>query len=200
MANGKHVKNSKASGKNMLKEMTTLDIIDTAVKIGFGALISGATAYVITRLKYRSDLNKELLSRRQVLLERVANQVEELNRVYLKYYASMLNFIRDKKEGIEWSGYEKDEHKEVTKDLNAGFQELTSAEAKLLLLGETDAYDTLRTYGTKIHAFTQKVVYGNRENLEERDIVSLMNEIREARINFYRVLSQQFKTTNVSSK
>ena len=184
----------------MLKEVTTLDIIDTAVKIGLGALISGATAYVITRLKYHSDINKELLSRRQILLERVANQVEELNRVYLKYYASMLNFIRDKKEGIEWPGYKKDEHKEVTKDLNAGFQELTSAEAKLLLLGETDAYDTLRTYGAKIYAFTQKVVYGNRENLEERDIVSLMNEIREARINFYRVLSQQFKTTNVSSK
>ncbi len=60
-----------------MSEKTILDIVDTAVKIGLGALISGLGAYLMAKLNYNneklkwvrteklkalSDLSKELLS------------------------------------------------------------------------------------------------------------------------------------------
>ncbi|VAX07756.1 hypothetical protein MNBD_GAMMA26-850 [hydrothermal vent metagenome] len=37
-----------------------LDIIDTAVKIGLGALISGVATYHVTKLKYAKDAEKDI--------------------------------------------------------------------------------------------------------------------------------------------
>ena len=48
---------------------TTLDIIDTAVKIGLGAAISGITAYFIGKAKQRHGLKKDMLFDKNELLK-----------------------------------------------------------------------------------------------------------------------------------
>jgi uncharacterized protein Yka (UPF0111/DUF47 family) len=45
------------------------DIIDTTVKIGLGASISGATAYFIARYNYLKESKREYIKRRLDILE-----------------------------------------------------------------------------------------------------------------------------------
>lgn len=45
-----------------------IDVIDTAVKIGLGALISGVTTYIITNRNYQHEHNKNRLKRKSDLL------------------------------------------------------------------------------------------------------------------------------------
>jgi len=56
--------------------MTTyLDIIDTAVKIGLGALIAGATTYIVSSRKQKHDRDSELIKERKSLVKEIAIKV-----------------------------------------------------------------------------------------------------------------------------
>ena len=55
--------------------VTSLDILDTAVKIGLGAAITGVSAWALASKQHRIDLAKERIRRRQQLLETVAEDV-----------------------------------------------------------------------------------------------------------------------------
>lgn len=54
---------------------TTLEIIDSAVKIGIGALISGVTAYWASVAKSKNELKKSLQDDRRDLLRQIAIEV-----------------------------------------------------------------------------------------------------------------------------
>lgn len=50
---------------------TWLEIADTTVKIGLGALISGASAYFLARHNHSSSIEKEYISKHRAVLEQV---------------------------------------------------------------------------------------------------------------------------------
>ena len=70
--------------------VTPVEIIDTAVEIGLGALISGAAAYWIARLNHDREMEKERTRRRRELFESIAEQVERFTHATLKYYGLMV--------------------------------------------------------------------------------------------------------------
>jgi hypothetical protein len=52
-------------------------VIDTAVKIGLGALISGLATYWVTRAKSKHDISKLLLEDKTKILREIAENLEE---------------------------------------------------------------------------------------------------------------------------
>lgn len=58
--------------------MTTeiIDVIDTAVKIGLGALISGIVTYTVTKTKHSNERKRELLKRRLDIIEISISQAD----------------------------------------------------------------------------------------------------------------------------
>ncbi|MBX7134794.1 MAG: hypothetical protein K1X67_19165 [Fimbriimonadaceae bacterium] len=55
---------------------TELEIIDTAVKVGLGAAISGATTYLVTMRAHKHEVRKELRKEQTELLKKGAAQFE----------------------------------------------------------------------------------------------------------------------------
>jgi vacuolar-type H+-ATPase subunit B/Vma2 len=55
---------------------TTLEVIDTAVKIGLGALISGVTTYLATSRSQTHEIHKLHISERKELLRTAATKLE----------------------------------------------------------------------------------------------------------------------------
>jgi hypothetical protein len=51
--------------------LTKLEILDTAVKVGLGALITGFTTYFIAKLNHDKTANKEKAERLRSLIESV---------------------------------------------------------------------------------------------------------------------------------
>lgn len=75
--------------------MTTLiDVLDTAAKIGLGASISAIATYWHFKQRYKADSVKEYEKRHHSLLEQIAEQAEQLNHVYLKYWALIIKWVR----------------------------------------------------------------------------------------------------------
>ena len=174
--------------------MTTLiDVLDTAVKIGLGASISAIATYWHFKQRDKADSAKEYEKRHRSLLEQVAEQAEQLNHVYLKYWALVIEWVRYEKNGKDWPTDRRAELEETKTELFTSFGALTSAESKLLLVGEDEAYSKLRELGEAVVQF-RRTCYVDKKSLTEEEIESKKVEIKKLREELYELLSSTYQT------
>jgi len=172
--------------------MTTMvDVLDTAVKIGLGALISGVVTYWHARQKENAETLNRLNSKRQELLEKAASQVEQVNHVYLKYWALVIESTRYDLSGTEWPKKRILELDEVKDELFQSFKYFTDAESKILLINEPEIYDLMRGYGELVVKF-RRGVYVGKLGLTEVQINSEKSEIKLAREKLFSSLSKAY--------
>jgi hypothetical protein len=57
--------------------VTWIEVADTATKIGLGALISGAAAYMLAKLSHKQNISKELVTKKTSILEEICELAEE---------------------------------------------------------------------------------------------------------------------------
>ena len=172
--------------------ISNLEILDTAVKIGIGALISGVSTYFVTRLQQKGEIEKERGRRQAELLEGIAQQVEIINHIYLKYWAFTTDAIKRKRSKKPVSKDKQQEREDIKTELFHAFKELTNAEAKLMLIGETKALHLMRDYGESVANF-RKVVNLDNENISEEEIQQWKDKIFEYRRQFFDELSKIYK-------
>ncbi|WP_337916385.1 hypothetical protein [Vibrio cholerae] len=174
--------------------MTTLvEVLDTAVKIGLGAVITAFATHWHTKQKDKSESAREYEKRHRTLLEQVAEQTEQLNHVYLKYWALVVEWVRFTKNGKDWPQPRRDELEEVKVELFSTFGSLTNAESKLLLVGENDAYNKLRELGEAVVQF-RRSCYVDKSSLTEEEIEIKKLHIKQLREELYKLLSETYQT------
>lgn len=157
--------------------VTTIEVIDTAVKVGLGAIISGCAAYWVARLNHVKEIEKDRLQRRRELLEGIAEQVEEFNQNALKYWAVLSDDTK---------------RPDVNTELLGSFKELTSAESKLLLLGEQNCQKLLREYGEYVKKFREDF-YSKGEKVTEEQQKEIRKNILDKREALFNCLSAIYK-------
>ena len=131
--------------------MTWLEIADSAVKIGLGALIAGISTWLLARGQNSHDLQKSKISREFELLKDVAEKVERFTHSALKYWAISADWQRDRR--LNPNAQKSENFLAAQKELFGKFNELTAAEAFLLLLGQKAAQQQLRAYGDHVMAY-----------------------------------------------
>lgn len=169
-----------------------LDIVDTAVKIGLGALISGLATYGVTKLNHDKDIEKSKSKRQRELLEEIASQTEEFSNIVLKYWAYMVEHVRYVEREIEVSEDLKSRIENAARELFEKFSKLSSAEGKLILLGANKAQELIREYGDYVKEFRRKVWQGNF-NLTETELESYRSEILSKRKALYQELRSSYE-------
>ena len=169
-----------------------IDIVDTAVKIGLGALISGAATYRITNLNHDREIAKSRISRQRELLEEIAGQTEQFSNAVLKYWAYMVEYVRksDRKKTIP---EELDQNIETaSKAVFDTFSFLSSAEGKLILLGADEAQVILRDYGEFVKTFRRTAWPGNT-NLTEQKLDEYRTQLLEKRKHLYSEIRRAYE-------
>ena len=170
-----------------MAEKTVLDIVDTAVKIGLGALISGVATYWVAQHRAKSESVGEYNSRHRALVEKVAEEVEELHHTYLKYWALVIEWLRNSREGTRWPSGRKEELERTKDELFHGFKSLSAAEGKLMLVAEKQGAAALREYGEAVVAFRRSYYMGNKVVTEEQ-LDSAKSQIRNLRETFFDIV------------
>jgi hypothetical protein len=172
---------------------TLIDVLDTAVKIGLGAAISAIATYWHSKYRDKAESAKEYEKRHRSLLEQVADQAEQLNHVYLKYWALVVEWVRYEKNQKNWPDERRAELEEIKTELFASFGSLTSAESKLLLIGENEAYAKMRELGETVVQF-RRTCYVDKKSLTEEEIEQNKNRIKKLREELYELLSSSYQT------
>lgn len=153
-----------------------LSIIDTAVKIGLGALISGIATYWVTKLNHENDIAKTKLKRQRELIEEIAAQTEEFSSATLKYWAYLVEHVRYAERDKQPPEHLPTRIKSAEIELFDKFSQLASAEGKLILLGSNNAQELLRDYGEYIKEFRRIAWHGNT-SLKEADLEAFRSKI-----------------------
>ena len=67
--------------------MTGLEILDTAIKIGLGALITGVIAFFNQKTNINAAIAKDKLENNRKILTQISLDIEEINHLVLKIWA-----------------------------------------------------------------------------------------------------------------
>ena len=167
--------------------MTWIEVADTAVKIGLGALIAGISAFLLARSQYRYDLRKTKVSREFELLKDIAEKVERFTQSALMYWAISADWHKARR--VNPDRKKSEALLSAQKELFSRFNELTSAEAFLLLLGEKEAQQQLRVYGDHVMVYRRQASRAT-DALRDEEIDDYREYILRARESFFARLNE----------
>jgi hypothetical protein len=171
--------------------MTYLDVLDTAVKIGLGALIATVGALVSAKISHGRELAKEWRNRKCRVLEDVAELTENFSNAILRYWAliSELGSLRAKDKPMAPERVEK--LQTAQEDVWRAWKDISISEARLLLLGLEDAQKLCREYGELVTRF-MKVAWPEGPSLTRDESLRWRAELLAARASFYKMLSAAY--------
>lgn len=172
--------------------ITVLEIIDTTVKVGLGALISGISTYAVTKKKSHEETKRERLKRHHELLEATAEQIEIFSHIVLRYWALTAEWVRSQEQKSNFPEHRKEELIKTKADLFNAYSELTSAESKLLLLGHLSAQKRLRDYGNTTKEM-RRHAHDNNPSLTSSEMEEYRNKILNARAELFKELSSVYR-------
>ena len=135
--------------------MTWIEVVDSAVKIGLGALIAGVIAFLLSSTQHRNELRKAKVEREVEMLKEVAVKVEIFNQIALRYWALATDWRF--RGSLDNSISPTNKLLDAQSELFDIFSELTKAESLLLLFGYINASVKLREYGETVIAFKKRV-------------------------------------------
>jgi hypothetical protein len=171
---------------------TWINVADTAIKIGLGALIGGAFGIWVALVNNRSQSSRTYLEKKRSILESVLADVESFLGATIMYWANLSNAVYKRDKGIRLTEADTKELKKLEQALFESFKLLGSCSAKLLLIGEEVAEAKLKELRTTVDDFFQ---IANVENPKATE--STLSKHRELigarRTEFYRAAGESFK-------
>lgn len=171
---------------------TELEVIDTAIKIGLGSLITLVGTFLVTWLNHRNERKKESRKRFYDSLESVSTNIEEITHVSLRYWALVIEWVRNNAQDMELTKKRSEELDKTKSDLFDQFKNLTVAESKLMLLGLTHISTLIRDYGEFLKEFRRKY-YDGKESLKESEMDEVRTALLSKRKAIFSELAKSYK-------
>lgn len=171
--------------------ITPIEVIDSAVKIGLGAAISGVAAYWLAKANHRKEIEKRQSQRKCELMEGVAQQVAIFDQSVVSFLRVSGDWLDLPHSNTAMSPETLERLTGLDYDHDVCAKDLKSAEAKLLLLGEAKCQMLLRAYMEEarlpyVESVAERRVTG--DSLTKR-----LEDIRQEREAFFNELSDAYK-------
>ncbi len=168
--------------------LTWIEVIDTAVKIGLGALIAGLTALWRDRLNHKKDVDKQAITIKRELIERISNEFETFWECYRKHFQAGFIYYRRAPNEKAFNDL-----KDTFESVENNTSHLSTAQSLLYLLGVEDLNNLISQFIKKTEEFSSKVLAMN-EDKDWNELQSIHNDALAIRTNLYKELSSAFKS------
>ena len=129
--------------------MNWIEVADTAVKIGLGALISGIVGYWHSRQAHEFSLQKDESKVRQAALEKVSHTIEASYGPLLKLGVSLAS-LQQNPSNLELRGNLEREVRQYFRDTSEGLAGIEPSCGVLLLLGCPSGAASLQAYQKEV--------------------------------------------------
>lgn len=172
---------------------TCIEIVDTAVKIGFGAAVTGIATFVNNRHSHTRSMEKERYAKNAEMLESITLCIEEATHSLLKHWAHIVDWARIIERGDEPTPKKIKLIAEYRTELFHLFKGLTNSEGRLLLLGYTNQQKSLREYGQLISDYNRYASVHN-DQTKVTELEAWRQKILDAREKLYTSLNSAYRT------
>lgn len=169
---------------------TWIDITDTAIKIGLGALISGIATYKVAQTNHKNDITKTLTNKKVEILEELSELAEE----YFYFCTALNNKVGGMQKVADNTGkpLTENQSKAIAK-AHENFTETLSkrnkAISKIKILGIVDAEEAIRNYNDVMSEFRDDVVF-NRVLITVERREELATRYAEHKDAFYSAINK----------
>ena len=170
-----------------------IDVVDTAVKIGLGALITGIVTYIGLRFSHRSDKEKYLLEHKTKVLEQISEDIEKYFRAW-DYFISRIDGVIAINTILESEGL-----KEAIRDrdelLTESWSKKESANAKAYLLKANKVATAIADCKELETEFRNKIMFNNHLPTSDevakyaRNKRTVQKKVHEELSNYYASLA-----------
>lgn len=148
--------------------VTPLDVLDTAVKIGLGALIGAASSFLTLRAQHTQKRQMEEIGARRALLETIAMAMP----IYTSAVRGCIHAIR-----LGSRGHGNDEIQSATANLLRAYDDFGAAITKAALISDDLLLRSLQEYWTVATSFYYRFTERS-DDIELGELVPLVKEIQ----------------------
>lgn len=150
-----------------MADITWMEVVDSAIKIGLGAVIGGIATYVTTKTTHDHDSRKEYIKRRRDMLDKIVDDLDGFSQHLMDYWANVNNALFKKANSQRLTDKELEEIQEKENTLFNSFKDLHTVESRLLLLSEKKMSDNFTEYSELAKEFFRKSSYENPDLTSE---------------------------------
>jgi len=168
-----------------------IELLDTSIKVALGALITGLSGYWLAGIRTKQSRNQQKIEHKRDLMEGIAQQAEQVHHVFMKYFELIQEYMNATKNRYDWPEGRRSELYLVVDELVQSFNDLSSAESKLLLLNEKPLYKSLRKFRSKV-IFFRRHFYIDKIDLNDKEAQDLKREVSKLREQFFDALSDSY--------
>ena len=136
-----------------------LDIVDTAIKIGLGASISGVTAYYVGRYNHASEKQKYFNEHKLKMIESLSEDVEKYFKATSLFIGIVSGINKNNNQSKTYTKEQFESIKELDSGLILSWQHKDVAVSKLRLLSANKAYDSLRKFSVLEKEFRDPIIF-----------------------------------------
>ncbi len=177
-----------------MADLTVLQVVDNAIKIGLGGIVAVWGTVSVAKLKHKHDAKSEQVKRRNEVIESVALNLVEVTHAWLVYWAYLIESSRHMANESSMSS-ERQLKFDVSKaELFEVFKELTVAESKLALFGYQQTAELVRTYGESLKEF-RRGYYQDKEGMTEKDLIDKRKELLALRDSVMKALAVNIRSS-----
>lgn len=175
----------------MSKEL--LDVVDTAIKIGLGALISGVFTYLGIKLNKQADKKKYYLEHKVKLIEDTSESIHLYFTAWLSFSSTITGIAKHEK-NKSFTSFDFSKYASVNNDdikLINSWNIRDKAGSTLILLGDTSTYRLITKCAKLQNELRHHVTFENKLPSEEfmsnytGKVVALKSEINNSLAKYY---------------
>ena len=170
------------------------EIVDTALKIGLGALIGGAFSFITLKSSQKPEISKENINQKTLMIKDVNNAFIDLvegTYSYLDFHISMtmieiksINNLQD----IDLTNYKEIEENYLNTNKKIGF-----IKSNLSLLEMKQAQLILRNHDQIMSNYRSNLIQDNNKLISHDVIKLILNKILVLEEEYLRVISNYYK-------
>ena len=172
--------------------MTWLQVTDTAVKIGVGAIITGVTAYFIARREHTHDFEKEYFKRRQDVIEKVAEKFEETHIFFLDLCLDYFGYVKSYAQEISPTDSDRERYCRYMREIGVYLRGLHILEGKLVLVNIQKCTNCLREYRLLV-TDVNNMLNLEKPKITKEELGKKIDEICLKKDSFYQIIGESYR-------
>lgn len=174
--------------------MELIEVIDTAVKVGLGALISGVTTYSVTTLNHRADRSKELAKKKVEVLSFAIEKLEIYFNAYSCCYSALTGILQYGTPAGDFPESKLKTYKLKDEELTKARHDRAVAQSRLRLIGLSAAVKEISKISNIENRFREQVIFQKQLPTME-ELAAFSKEMNEVKREIYKALSNEFDKT-----
>ncbi|MFN8011108.1 MAG: hypothetical protein U0P81_06860 [Holophagaceae bacterium] len=167
-----------------------VEILDSAVKIGLGALISGVFTWKVTKSTLQAQDDRDRRAQRTADFEKVVAAVEAAQHATAAFVDALGDWTvnRDGEAARQVEG----PLNQAKRALEGALVGLGSAHTRLILLGEPDAANTLSAYRDGVDAFYRDA-WNRKDAITDPELGAAHEALLEPRAALLEILGEAYR-------